>query len=66
LQERKPGRGSDDSKPYPFPDLFHLRTYAGAVYFLHVDGKCVPDFKRQPAISHGGSMEAFPGRNPAV
>ena len=25
--------------------LFHLRTYAGAVYFLHVDGKCVPDLR---------------------
>ena len=30
-----------------------------------IDGKCVPDFKRQPAF-HGGSMEAFPGGDPAV
>ena len=29
-------------------------------------GKRVSDFKRQPAISHGGSMEAFAGRNSAV
>lgn len=59
LQERKPGRGGDGGKPYPFPDLFHLRAYAGTVYLLYTDGKCVPDFKRQPAISYGGSMEAL-------
>ena len=36
------------------------------VYFLYTNGKCVPDFKRQSALSHGGSMEALPGGNPAV
>ena len=66
LQKREQGRGSDGGKPDPFPDLFHLRTYVGTVYLLYIDGKCVPDFKRQPAISHGGSMEAFPGRNFAL
>ena len=46
LQERKPGRGGDGGKPYPFSDLFHLWAYAGTVYFLYTDGKCVSDFKR--------------------
>ena len=59
MQERKQGRGNDGGKPYPFPDLFHIRTYAGIVYLLYAYGKRVSDFKRQPAISHGGSMEAF-------
>ena len=63
LQERKPGRGGDGGKSYPFPDLFHLWAYAGTVYFLYTDGKCVPAFKRQLAVPHGGSMETLPGRN---
>ncbi len=66
LQEREQGRGDHGGKPDPFSDLFYLRTYAGVVYFLYANGKCVPDFKRQPALSHGGSMAAFAGRNPAV
>ena len=66
LQEREQGRGSNGGKPDSFPDLFHLRTYAGTVYLLYIDGKCVPDFKGQPAISHGGSMEALSRGNLAV
>lgn len=66
LQEREQGRGSNGGEPDPFLDLFHLRTYAGTVYLLYIDGKCVPDFKRQPAISYGGSMEAFSRGNLAV
>jgi len=66
LQERKQRRGGDGGKPYPFPNLFHLWAYAGTVYFLYTDGKCVPAFKRQLAVPHGGSMETLPGRNPAL
>lgn len=50
LQERKQRRGGDGGKPYPFPNLFHLWAYAGTVYFLYTDGKCVPAFKRQLAV----------------
>ena len=39
-----------------------VRSYMMAYAY----GKRVSDFKRQPAISHGGSMEAFAGRNSAV
>ena len=30
MQKRKSGRGRDDSRPYPFTDLFDLRAYASA------------------------------------
>lgn len=50
LPEREQRRGAHGGKPYPFPELFYLRTYAGIVHILYVDGKCVPDFKRQIAI----------------
>ena len=44
-QKRKSGRGRDDSRPYPFTDLFDLRAYASAVYILSFDGKRLPDVK---------------------
>ena len=33
MQKRKSGRGRDDSRPYPFTDLFDLR----AVSYTHLD-----------------------------
>ena len=45
MQKRKSVRGRDDSRAYPFADLFDLRTYAGAVYILSFDGKRLPDVK---------------------
>lgn len=64
LQERKPGRGSDGSKPYQFPDLFHLWTYAGTVYLLYAHGKWVSDFKRLHAVPYDdGGVASFPRRN---
>ena len=45
MQKRKSGRGRDDSRPYPFTDLFDLRAYASAVYILSFDGKRLPDVK---------------------
>ena len=45
MQKRKSGRGRDDSRSYPFADLFDLRTYAGAVHVLSFDGKCLSDVK---------------------
>lgn len=44
MQKRKSGRGRDDSRPYPFTDLFDLRAYA-SVYILSFDGKRLPDVK---------------------
>lgn len=38
MQKRKSGRGRDDSRPYPFTDLFDLRAYASAVYILSLMG----------------------------
>ena len=43
VQKGKSGRSRDDSGPYPFVDLFDLRTYTGAVHILSLDGKCISD-----------------------
>ena len=37
VQKGKSGRSRDDSGPYPFVDLFDLRTYTGAVHILSLD-----------------------------
>lgn len=48
---------------YKWKQWKEAEEYAGTVYFLYTDGKCVPAFKRQLAVPHGGSMETLPGRN---
>ena len=66
MQKRKSGRGRDDSRAYPFADLFDLRTYAGAVYCLLAHGGGIQSREESDAgPAHGGVAE-LAGHDPPI
>ncbi len=66
IEREEAGKSIDGGKSYPFPDSVPLYGHRPLVLFtlIRLWEVCTSDFKRQLAISHGGSMDKIRRKNP--